>query len=291
VVGIIIVTFNSVKKIEATLKSASLQNMEIVVVDNNSTDGTIDILTRIDYAHIILNKKNYGIAKALNQGVEYFKEKDYDWVLTLDHDTVLPRDYILKFEEYYKAMYKNGFCSFTPVVIDVKTNISIMYNKKREQKMCITSGNIISVYVWKVVGGFDDDLFIDHVDTDFCRKLRLAGYKIALMDSLKIYHDLGDATLNVSFFFFNIIFALYSRTRKYYILRNSIILVRRYAKYFPGYCFKLICINLLMIYVSLLVESLKASGWMEYISGFFDGLIFDNTKAIILINNIAKKIE
>lgn len=49
---------------------------------------------------------------------------------------------------------------------------------------CITSASCTNLAVWKEVGGFDERLFIDLVDNEFCKRLIVSGYKILRLNNL-----------------------------------------------------------------------------------------------------------
>jgi len=89
-VSVTIVTYNSGRFIKRCLESALAQKyekIEIIVIDNNSTDGTIDILEPFeDRCRIVYNDTNIGFAAAQNQAINL---SSGDWVFTLNPDVLL----------------------------------------------------------------------------------------------------------------------------------------------------------------------------------------------------------
>ena len=89
-VSVTIVTYNSGRFIKRCLESVLDQKYgpkEIVIVDNNSTDGTLDILEQFaDRCRVIYNSENIGFAAAQNQAIA---ESHGDWILTLNPDVLL----------------------------------------------------------------------------------------------------------------------------------------------------------------------------------------------------------
>ena len=89
-VSVTIVTWNSGQFIKRCLESVLAQKYdrkEIVIVDNNSTDGTLDILEQFeDRCRIIYNNDNIGFAAAQNQAMAATRG---DWVMTLNPDVLL----------------------------------------------------------------------------------------------------------------------------------------------------------------------------------------------------------
>src|SRR6266567_4172918 len=94
-VSVTIVTYNSGRFIKRCLESALAQkydNIEIIVIDNNSTDGTIDILEQFeDRCRIVYNDTNLGFAAAQNQAINL---SNGDWVFTLNPDVLLLPNFI-----------------------------------------------------------------------------------------------------------------------------------------------------------------------------------------------------
>lgn len=89
-VSVTIVTYNSGRYIKRCLESVLAQKgpqFEVIVIDNNSTDGTRDILERYeDRCTILYNDRNAGFAAAQNQAIRLSRG---NWVLTLNPDVLL----------------------------------------------------------------------------------------------------------------------------------------------------------------------------------------------------------
>src|SRR5271154_5095048 len=94
-VSVTIVTFNSGRFIKRCLESVLAQryaNKEIIVIDNASTDGTVDILEQFeDRCRIVYNDENIGFAAAQNQAIH---ASGGSWVLTLNPDVLLLPNFI-----------------------------------------------------------------------------------------------------------------------------------------------------------------------------------------------------
>src|SRR5580700_3492641 len=94
-VSVTIVTYDSGRFIKRCIESVLEQNYpfkEIIVIDNNSSDGTIDILEAFeDRCRIIYNEENIGFAAAQNQAIGL---SSAEWVLTLNPDVLLLQGFI-----------------------------------------------------------------------------------------------------------------------------------------------------------------------------------------------------
>src|SRR5712675_754957 len=96
-VSVLITTYNSASVLEACLDSIFQQdypNVEIIVVDNDSADGTRDVLKRAGQrVRVFYNEINTGFAAAQNQGMA---EARGDWLLSLNPDVMLGPNFISK---------------------------------------------------------------------------------------------------------------------------------------------------------------------------------------------------
>jgi rhamnosyltransferase len=97
----------------------------------------------------------------------------------------------------------------------------------------ISSGNIINLKVWKGIGGFNEELFINDVDYDFCYRLIQSGYKIIKIHSCKMFHVDSDPQKT----FFPHAF-WYHKERIYYSLRNKYFILNKYPEFAKKYRYK-----------------------------------------------------
>lgn len=200
------------------------QTNNVVLVDNSSSNikEIEKLVDNFSSIKLIKNYDNEGIARALNQIMHYGDFKGAEWCLLLDQDSEIDENYINNFLE---VEVNENESIITPQVIDAdsgffydESNNMIEYVTK-----CITSGSINRLSSWKKVEGFDEQLFIDGVDHDYCKRIIDEGYKIRKDKTLKIVHKIGEAQekkiFGTSFLVFH-----HTPFRKYYIVRNIIYL-------------------------------------------------------------------
>src|SRR6185436_1563957 len=92
--SVIIVNYNVKHFLEQCLcsvrKAINGIEGEIIVIDNNSSDGSIEYLEpKFPFVHFISNRENFGFAKACNEGFRLAKGK---YILFLNPDTIIPED-------------------------------------------------------------------------------------------------------------------------------------------------------------------------------------------------------
>ena len=172
---------------------------------------------------LIPQDKNYGIAHALNILMMYAKEKGVPWVLTLDQDTEISTDSINKMFLHTKEEV-GVIC---PVCRERGGHRPIKTDGETEfVEECITAGQLTSVEAWEAVGGYDERLFIDFVDFDFCWRLAEKDIKILRVNEAKMIQEVGQLK-EIRFFNRFIYVRNHSPQRFYYITRNRIYCLKK----------------------------------------------------------------
>lgn len=85
---------------------------------------------------------------------------------------------------------------------------------------------LISTKAIEAIGEMDEDLFIDHVDTEWCLRARFRGFRLFGVCSALLEHDLGEDALKVWFGRWRQVHR-HKAFRYYYIFRNTVLLARR----------------------------------------------------------------
>ncbi len=135
--------------------------------------------------------ENKGIAYALNRIMENAKKDGYNWIITMDQDSIIPDGMIADFRMAIISHPEVGIVC--PQVID-KRRAYLVVNDKLDSEyieFCITSASCTSIDVWEKCGKFDEWMFIDLVDNDFCKRLVLSGYKILRLNKWVLDQEFG----------------------------------------------------------------------------------------------------
>lgn len=225
-----IVLYNpNIDRLMRNIKSIQDQVDHIYVVDNGS-ENFGDIYNSINTClniSVIRNMENMGIAKALNQMCQVALETGYDWILTLDQDSVCPAHMIEIFMSYTDITNIGIIC---PAV-----NYEGWKNKSKFEKpieeigACMTSASFTNLHAWKYIGGFCENYFIDYVDNEFCMKLRIHNYKILRVNRCIFSHQLGDSGHIKLFGIISVNYTRHSPLRLYYMTRNNLFFIRKYS--------------------------------------------------------------
>lgn len=284
-IGVVIVTFNpNIERLLANIKSISNQIDDVVIVDNNSND--IDNISQLSInfnLRLLKLSQNFGIATAQNIGIKYLQKLKFDWVLTLDQDSILPGDTISKFQKS-RAIKKedtgiiagqNNDLSWTSAQRDARIK-----SKTGEiiRTRAISSGNLVRISAWSRVNGFDETLFIDQVDFDFDTKLILVGYKIWQINEIIFIHEIGN-TINKPRLSKLLLVPKTQLTnehppfREYYINRNTIIYSKRYPSV-RGFKYQLL-VNIVNLRKIFLYDNYRFKSFKSAIRGIIDGMQYN----------------
>ena len=219
----VIVTYNVGDSFRNNIDKIKEVVSEIIVVDNGSNEQTINMLREIenDFTLISLGE-NKGIAYALNKGIECGLEKGCKWILTLDHDSIPKKDMLDKMLEVYSSLSeeeKDNIVMITPQHVEEKNskapNNSLQYEYVLTE---ITSGALTKAWYYNK-NNYDEKLFIDLVDHDFCLGIYRNGYKIIRVNESILLHNLGESEVK-NIFGFKVTPTNHSSIRRYYMSRN-----------------------------------------------------------------------
>ncbi|MDB1565702.1 glycosyltransferase [Lacticaseibacillus paracasei] len=209
--------------------------------------------TNIDFfsdpkIHILAEAKNLGLSHALNLIMREAQKDGFQWVVTLDQDSILPPGMIAAFTEHFKP----GVGIICPQVIDKRRAYmqpDLTNEPVTEVSEAITSASCTSVSAWQKVGKFDEWLFIDLIDNEFSKRLKINGFKILRLNKWILDQQFGDIVpksarsqkfwLSIAKLFNNNNFAKFSYRkhvdpkRVYYTNRNIIYVNRKLKLYGP----------------------------------------------------------
>ncbi|MBT8390612.1 MAG: glycosyltransferase family 2 protein [Ignavibacteria bacterium] len=254
-VAAVIILYNPDKSIIANLESCRKQVDKLFVVDNSEglEETRIKIETGPDI-EIFSHNENLGVATALNIAAKQALKDEFDYLLTLDQDTLIPEDLVSK------LLFTIQSDKMAAIAAPFYSNIN--YDLKPLQKdlslplVVPTSANLLNLIAFREVGNFNDNLFIDYVDFDFCMRLKLMGYKILQNNSIVVKHSVGNLVKD-NFLGFKFYTTNHPPLRLYYRTRNRFYLRKTYKSYFPDF-FRKDLVNLLKQLVKMiLVEKNK----------------------------------
>lgn len=222
--------------------------------------------------------KNVGISKALNFGWHYAVTKGYDYLLTMDQDSIFVNLDVFLFKIARSSKAKSAI--FSPH--QGTDTLDIPY---RELDHCITSGMLVSVSVLNTIGGYSEAFFVDGIDLEFCYRARMFGFKTFEVSGCSLIQKYGSPCIR-KFLWKKIVVSNYSPFRLYGILKNFKIISLIY-KNEKGVRHELkSCYLRSFVRNIIFFESQKKEKLLAILSGYLHGKYFDRPLKVKLLDKI-----
>ncbi len=198
-----------------SLYKAGLYGEQIVVVDNASTDDTVNMIQKtFPSVNLIMLEKNLGATGASNAGFEFALKHGAAYVIRLDSDTIVDKNFLPPLLQAAKSASNIGMVS--PKIyfhnnpdeiwyagVDAQPLIFGAANEHRHKKDNIHNSKQREVaYIWAAAmlikrevlektQGFDTDFFVYFEEIDFCERVRQLGYILIYTPNSHVWHKVG----------------------------------------------------------------------------------------------------
>lgn len=278
---IIILNWNGKDDTLGCLTSLSKINQDgieahIVVVDNGSSDGSASIIKKkFPQVAIIYNATNLGFGAGANQGAKYAQANGADFLLFLNNDTVVDKDFLKKLWEfcvtcqkdvvspyiYYHNSRKLWYCGGKVVwpiarIEPIKcTRRGNFYQAELLSACCM----LVSKKAWETIGQFNEKYFFGLEDADWCLRAKEKGILLWVNPRSKIWHKVSASVGGKN-----------SSLAIYYLLRNNLIFIK---DHYPAYfAFPYLYVLILSIKITIKMPNiaiLKAGwwAWSDFVNG------------------------
>lgn len=279
----IVLTYNSLSKLGesffytvlSSLLSQDYENLEVLIVDNGSIDGTreyVEKLCRMQRnCRTLFLRRNYGWSGGNNRGAVLAKSSEF--LFFMNDDVVLEPSCIRRLVEVLDKA--KDIAAVQPLIrnADGTINCGLDVGFSGLPKMVhylkgyplsetfYVSGCAMLTRreVFNRVGMFDDDLFLYHDDADYSWRLRLSGYRVACVADTKAYHY-GSATLGAD-----------SSTYLYFLMRNNIWVLAKNSTL--PYFFLRLTLFFLEVFISFIGHYLLVRRDLKKVNAILRGLI------------------
>ena len=237
------ITYHPDDEFPRVLERISAQVGALVIVDNGSDAAELGMLQRAAAGtsiQLICNGENLGIASALNIGIHKAASLGYAWVLLLDQDTLVSPDMVATLSAIQASFPAPDRLGVIGAGYAGDEGLACASSGEdhsgaswQEVESVITSGSLLSVAAFDAIGAFREEFFIDHVDTDYCRRARARGYRVIKSVSPLMSHAIGAPTTH------RVLWTSKRTTnhgpdRRYYFTRNDTVLLRENGKHPMG---------------------------------------------------------
>lgn len=268
-ISVIIPNFNGLRFLKTcldSLRKQSFGDFEVIVVDNGSSDGSIEYLAgNYPEAKVLSLTRNFGFSRAVNEGIKVSRG---EYIALLNNDTETDPGWL---QELHYALERNpelGFCaskminyyhrdildgagdcfprSCRPFKRGMGKKVFELYNTTKLVFGASAGAAIYRNDLFEAVGLFDEDFFAYFEDVDLSFRAQLLGFKCLYVPTAIVYH-VGGGTLEANYLDFNDTKEILGneelrertfllvRNRTYIIIKNMpLILILRYFPYIIG---------------------------------------------------------
>lgn len=225
-VSVVILNYNTCSltlSLLDSIKKEGSNNLEVVLVDNNSQDGSWEAFEKLRMPNLLLirNSENLGFAKGVNVGIKKTRGK---YVLLLNSDTRLNKGSISRLVEFAEKTPDAGVVAPRLILGDGRTQKSVFRfptiwgaikqywfgidnsygpyvpRSRGPVAVDVVVGAVFLIRreVLKKVGLFDERYFMYFEDIDYCRRVWKAGYKVYFLPQVSVIHYHGQSVKNLT---------------------------------------------------------------------------------------------
>ncbi len=228
--------FNDTNDCLKSLKNVTYPNYEIIVIDNKSSDDSLQHLRQVNGIELIENSENSGFSGGVNIGINRALSRKIEYVLLLNNDTTVDAHFLTAMVRGMESDENIGIVGSK--ILQMQPNNRIwsaggkisgmtkrtsqygqgvidngQFDQPRDVDFVSGCCMLIRREVFERIGTFDEDFFMYYEDVDFCVRAQATSYRVLYWPDAVIWHN-ESASSNRSF-------------RDYYRMRNHLWFVRR----------------------------------------------------------------
>lgn len=283
----VVVTYRPAPSVADNLRAMLRECGRLIVVDNGSPESVRALIEQVEGVEMISLAENQGVARALNLGMQRAADAGIKWVVTFDQDSLPEPGMVAALVETARRDSRTALVG--PVIHEEAMGRGGLWLRRhrrlplffervpadgrdiKDVTMLITSGALTSVAAWRAVGSFDERLFIDFVDTDFCLRVRRAGWTITVSSGARLRHHLGRREKR-RLFGRDFYPTHHDPVRHYYIARNRVLMLCRHSWAAPHWVLFECAAAGMWIFRMLAFERNKRAKFTAMVLGTWDGV-------------------
>ncbi|MEN7982328.1 MAG: glycosyltransferase family 2 protein [Nanoarchaeota archaeon] len=240
--AILVNTWNDKKFLKGcfdNLQSQTYKDFEIIMIDNNSSDGSVEYVKKnFPKIKIFALQENLGYTGGNNKGIEYSINNNFKYTFIMNNDAELEKDCLEKLINIMKSKDKIGIV--VPEIYEYDEHKDKIYlrggimNLKMGAPKAVTINKEKDIYdvdtvsgcvllvnneVYKKTSAFYTGFFMYWDDPDFSLRVKRAGFENKYFTGTQVYHLGSGSTKNTNF------------PKTYYLVRNRFIMIKMHAKF------------------------------------------------------------
>ena len=241
---------------------------------DNSCNFQFNILNKVENIIIIKNSFNCGVSKGINIGIEKASEFTPEYLIFFDQDSLVGKNMISDLINY--ILNDSAIKIIVPNVFDINTNKELHkkyfnvkeYDKIKEIESTQLAGMFVEYNILKI-NKFNENYFLDYVDSEWCWRIKQQGYKIFLLPYARLYHSFGEGEKNILGYRF-----YYGKPFRMYYTSRDILYSIKYSQSSQKRKIKLV-LKFFMSWFEVLLLDSKIARWKYLLKGtihYFKGI-------------------
>jgi len=245
----------------------------VFVVENESTVFESDNPT----VEARRNPENAGLARAINQLCDAAWRDGFEWLVLFDQDSDVPPDFRARFARVFSSLaeapallaanYRTELCGeeFPGYRLGGEGAIG-------EQVTDLNAGSLINLGIHRKLGGHCEALFVDHVDHEYCLRLRRHGYPVLATREPLFTHEVGNIVCGRRF---GRVWQSggHSAARRREATEALVRVVKSYWRDEPGWCARMLLVELpRSVLAMLILERQRGAKLKAVFAGLYRGI-------------------
>jgi len=244
----VVILYNPEPEVKENIKSY-IDDIDLLYIYDNSLGGSTGFEDFKGHGKVkyIKKEENAGLPCAFNEVAGLAVKENFDWMVTFDQDSFACNGMIQAMRGYAESsMCQQDVAIIAPVTNDID-------DKKETQDIyrtffykVIQSGAMHNLEIMSRIGNYDEKMFIDEVDYEYCARCIINGYKIVKINNAVLMHNVQDRNVKRQFVNgINILINKFTPDRYYYCYRNALYCYDKYKTSHSIYA--LDCLNTMKI--------------------------------------------
>lgn len=247
---------------------------KIFVYDN--TEGkdayrAVDSLNRSDKVIFRSRQRNLGMAYGMNVNCRQALRHEFQWIMLLDQDSLIDEKALAEMKKFLQekmALFQIGAAA---AVIQDRDMKMPHVNAYKECNLLMTSGMILNLQAYRQCGPFDNSMFVDWTDYEYCLRLKKNGWRLFQNGNAVLKHNVFDREKMLGGYKVN----KYGPLKHYYNMRNYLYVKKKYGREYPKVMKRETEVMLWRFSNLLHYDSRRLSklwgiflGWLDYMCGY-----------------------
>jgi len=225
----VVILYHPETAVVENIASYSGQVAKLIVFDNSEPASGIDLTVLGEKIVLIADGENRGIAERLNAAARMAIEDGAAWLLTMDQDSSFYNGQLTRYLSCFENFKdRDNVAMFGVTHAEKEQNTTGCVATATDN--LITSGSLVNLNIFRRINGFDENLFIDEVDFEYCARSNANGFKTLQFTQVHLNHTLGEIAEHRSLkTLHKTSRVLHSPLRLYYMVRNFLYVRKKHA--------------------------------------------------------------